>query len=152
MAHRPRSECPYLVTADNTLLGMIPHTRARSVLNRVLLPQQAAYLTDLMTGDATTIGGFTRALWSTPKDLTSRIRDYYTDRILEQYESALLADMPGLVESVMEAIEKDTAVAKEAGDWKDSEKERIKLFNMLDRFEPKFYESMLAAKKKAGLA
>jgi hypothetical protein len=151
LARRPRRECPYFVTADKTLLGIIPETRARGVLNRMLLPQQAAYLADLMSGTTTTMTGFTRALWSAPRDLAGRVRDYYIDRVLREYEYVLLEDLSKVVEIVMAEIEKDSTMTKEMDDWADTERHRLKMFKLMDRFEPKFYETMLDAKKKAGL-
>jgi SIR2-like domain len=150
LGHRPRSECPYFVTADKTLINVVPYTRAREVLNRILLPQQAAYLADLVNEDAGTMTGFTKALWSTPRDLPGRIRDYYTDRVLGQYEYALLEDMPKIVEAVVDDIE--SASGSVLVNWKDSEPDRVKLFNNLDRFETKFYERLLEAKRRAGIA
>jgi hypothetical protein len=149
MGHRPKTECPYFVTADKTLIASVPETRARVVLPRILLPQQAVYLADILEGNAATIPGFTRALWSSPRDLPGRIRDYYTDRILKQYEAGLTGEIQNIVESVMERVEGESGGVLR--NWKDDEAERIALFKTLDRFETRFYERMSEAKREAGL-
>lgn len=150
LGHKPVWDCPYFVTADKSLVSAMASTHAATLLPRVLLPHQAAYLAELL-GATTDLTGLTRAMWMSSPDLHKRIQDYYIDRVLSEYEYALVSELPDIVETIITDIERSTGDLRYLDLDEDMEDRKVRVFTAMDRFEPRFYEKLLKAKRDAGL-
>jgi hypothetical protein len=150
LGHKPVWDCPYFVTADKTLISAMAATSAARLLPRVVLPHQAAYIGELL-GAGTVLTGLTRAMWMSAPDLHKRIQDYYIDRVLSEYEFALVSELPDIVDTIIADIERTNGDLRRLDLDEDMDDRKLRVFTAMDRFEPRFYEKLLRAKREAGL-
>jgi hypothetical protein len=150
LSHKPMWDCPYFVTADKSLISAMAATSAARLLPRVILPHQAAYIAELLGSD-TVLTGLTRAMWMSSPDLHERIQDYYIDRVLSEYEFALVSELPDIVETIITEIERTNGDLRRLDLDEDMDDRKLRIFTAMDRFEPRFYEKLLRAKRDAGL-
>lgn len=140
------------VTADRTLVSAVASSRYSGVLYSILLPYQAAGLAHAVGKTKGVIPGIARTLWSIRREDTEQIREFYTDRVLREYEPALLKPLNDIVEEVVaeaEAARRRTGHA--LGELDTDVSLRVAKFSALDRYEARFHERMLKAKKDLGL-
>lgn len=81
--------------------------------------------------------------------MATKIKRYYTDRILKEYEAGLAAEIPTILDALSkdmrsEGWEVETDFSRDGG----SEVNRLKIFERLDRFEPKFFQHLEKARKR----
>ena len=79
------------------------------------------------------------------------LREFYIDRVLGEYEPALVSAIPNIIE----AISTEAAKAQSRGGTEESPQEdtseRVRKFRQLDQFENLFHERMIAEKRARGL-
>lgn len=142
---------PLFITADRVFLKCFIGTDFLATLRQIVLPHQAIYLAELADTTTGNLRGLSRMLWSVPPDKITHLRDFYTDRVLREYEFLLLEDLERIVDTVVGEIEKLGDLMGSL-DFDQTELNRTtKFFRSLDRFEPRFHELMLQAKEKHGL-
>jgi hypothetical protein len=142
--NRSMPNSPLLVTADRALLRCFARGQYADALRNVVLPHQAAYLSDLADTSHGRLSGLSRALWSARLDQTEHLRQFYTDRILSEYESLLVSEIDTIVTGIVDEFER---LEQKMGAVDLDSTELIDL----DRFESRFYELMAEAKKRKGL-
>ena len=87
------------------------------------------------------------------QDASRQLREFYIDRVLGEYEPALVNAIPNIVEAISFEASKVRARASgitEENPQTDSS-ERVKKFRQLDQFETLFHERMIAEKNARGL-
>lgn len=149
---RTPAEGMVFITADRALLAAASRTSLVNVVRRMFLPHQAAYLAQFAAKGQADFQGIVRAMWAQGDDVATKVRRFYTDRILKEYEFALAAEIPAVVNAMLAELEKagiDLAGEVTKG---EGETERLRVFTALDRFEPRFYEKLADAKRRAGIA
>ena len=146
---RDRSR-PYFITADRALISAASATSVRHVLRHVLLPQQVAFLAQMADRKTAGFQAFSRTLWTVGESVAGKVKKYYTNRVLQEYEDGLVAE----IDTILDAFLKD--LQSEGIDFDDaevrdprSEAARMRLFERLDRFEPRFFLHMAEAKERA---
>jgi len=141
---------PYFITADRALIAAVATTSLRHLIPGVLLPQQVAFLAQMADRTTTGLQAFSRTLWSVGESVADKVKRYYTDRVLREYEDALVAEIDKILEALLKDLRSEGIDLAE-DDTRDprSEEARIKLFERLDRFEPKFFQYMAEAQERA---
>jgi hypothetical protein len=147
----PKGADMVFVTADRKLVAAASRTNVASVVRRMLLPHQAAYLAQFAARGRAGFEGIVRAMWAQSDDVATKVRRFYADRILKEYEAALAQEIPAILDAMFGEFERagidiSAEVAKGEG-----EGERLRVFAALDRFEPQFYEKLAEAKRRVGL-
>lgn len=140
------------ITADRALISAASHTSLARVVGRMLLPQQAVYLSEFLSKGRGGFEGIVRAMWTQGDDVAVKVRRFYTDRILREYEFALVSEIPAVVAAMLAELEKSGVDLASEVIRGEGEGERLKVFAMLDRFEPRFYEQLAQAKMRVGIA
>jgi hypothetical protein len=144
-----REARPHFVTADRALIRAASETSLRYLIPNILLPQQVAFLARM--ADRTTAGlqAFSRTLWTVGTTVADKIRRYYSDRILREYEAGLVEEIDTILDAIMKDMRND-GVDLSAETTKDPhlESERIKIFGRIDRFEPRFFQHMAEARER----
>ena len=100
-----------------------------------------------------TTAGFealSRTLWTVSDSVADKVKRYYTDRILRQYEEGLVAEMDTIIDALLNDFRQE-GVDLESEDISDprTEFQRTKLFERLDRFEPRFFQYLNEALQRA---
>lgn len=141
---------PYFVTADRGLVSAMASTSSMGLIPNTLLPQQVAFLAQM--ADRATEGSqaFSRTLWTVGDAVADKIRRYYTDRVLREYEEGLVAEIDKILEAILRDL-RNEGVKFDDDDADDprTEAARVKLFERLDRFEPRFYQYLEEARERA---
>ena len=140
----------YFITADRALIRAVAETSSRYVLPHVLLPQQVAFLAQMANRKTGGLQAFSRTLWTVGESVAGKVKRYYTDRVLRKYEEGLVAE----IDTILGALRKDLqseGISLDDEDVRDprSETTRMKLFERLDRFEPRFFQHMDEARERA---
>ena len=130
----------YFITADRALIRAVAETSSRYVLPHVLLPQQVAFLAQMANRKTGGLQAFSRTLWTVGESVAGKVKRYYTDRVLREYEEGLVAE----IDTILGVLRKDLqseGISLDDEDVRDprSETTRMKLFERLDRFEPRFF-------------
>ena len=121
----------------------------QAIVRNILLPQQVAYLAQMEARPVAGFSAFARTLWNVTGTVADQIKRYYTDRVLKEYDAALISQVPHILATIMEDLRLeglDVDVDMPRGG--EGESKRLKVFARLDRFEPRFYENMAEAKAK----
>ncbi len=144
---------PYFVTADRSLIGALTESPYAHVVSHVLFPHQAFALAQ-MTGRAHgLVRGLARTVFGVGRDASKQLREFYTDRVLAEYEPALVGTVPSIVEKILDQIDDTrTSLNFTLSEDDDAVNERVRRFTALDQFEREFHETMAVAKKAAGRA
>ena len=132
---------PYFITADRALISAMATTSFRKLIPWTLLPQQAALLAQMANRTTAGFEAFSRTLWTVADSVADKVKKYYTDRILRQYEEGLVVEIDTILEALMKEFRRE-GVDFESEDILDprTEYHRAKLFERLDRFEPRFFQ------------
>ena len=132
---------PYFITADRALISAMATTSFRELIPWTLLPQQAALLAQMANRTTTGFEAFSRTLWTVADSVADKVKRYYTDRILRKYEEGLVVEIDTILEALMKDFRRE-GVDLESEDILDprTEYHRTKLFERLDRFEPRFFQ------------
>lgn len=141
---------PYFITADRALVGAMAATSFRHLIPSTLLPQQAALLAQMADRNTTGFEAFSRTLWTVADSVADKVKRYYTDRILRQYEEGLVAEVDTILDALWSDFRQE-GMDLEAEDISDphSEVQRARLFERLDRFEPRFFQYLEEALQRS---
>jgi hypothetical protein len=92
---------------------------------------------------------FSRTLWTVGASVADKVKKYYTDRVLREYDDALVAEVNTILEALIKDLRGEGIDLDE--DIRDprSEDARVKLFERLDRFEPRFFQHMVEARERS---
>jgi len=139
----------YFVTADKTLYGLV----LSSSLNNqcapsFVMPYQAIGLAQLISSNRETAKGISKVLWGIHRTGIERIREYYIDRVLAEYEPSLLSELPKLVEKMITEVKYHERIFDDIYE-SDAGGNVGKAIVALDQFEPEFHKLMEEARKKA---
>ncbi len=146
----PRGTDLIFITADRALLAAVSTTGSAAVIRRMFLPHQAAYLSQFAAKGRSGFEGIVRAMWSQGDAVAAKVKRFYTDRILREYDYALVSEIPAVVDAMLKELEKAGIDLESEFERGEGETERLRIFTALDRFEPEFYEKLAEAKKRAG--
>ena len=140
----------YFITADRALVSAVSHTSSRHVLPHVLLPQQVGFLARMASRSTAGLEAFSRTLWTVREDVATKIRRYYTNRVLREYEEGLVAEIDSVLDAIIGGLRReDVSLTEEDARDPRSEVARIRFFERLDRFEPRFFQHMDEARERA---
>jgi hypothetical protein len=148
-AVKQSSKRPFFVTADRALVAAITAGASRHLIVNVLLPQQVAFLAQMADRHTTGFQAFSRTLWTVGASVADKVKKYYTDRVLREYDDALVAEVNTILEALIKDLRGEGIDLDE--DIRDprSEDARVKLFERLDRFEPRFFQHMVEARERS---
>lgn len=151
---RPQSSRPFFVTADKRLFNVVADSPYRAVLSNVLFPHQAFSLAQFTGRARGVVRGLARTAFSIGRDASRQMREFYIDRVLAEYEPALLDDVPTIVESILNEADSANNSLRHALEDEDVDNAvwRARQFAQLDQFESLFHEKILAAKRRRGIA
>ncbi len=149
----PRDTTSTLVSADRILMSTLAASDYSQHLKRFLLPYQAAALADLRAGGKRAIRGMSRVLFTVRRDQIDQLREFYTNRVLADYEPALTQELTTIVDDIVSEAERQRRLlgSLNALDT-ESYLYRSRQFTAIDQFEGRFHERMLDARKRHGLA
>ena len=134
---------PVFVTADKALVRALVDSRLQVVLPHIVHPHQAAYLVELAETGQRPIRGLSRILWSVRHDRAQHVREFYTDKVLAEYEPGLVKDLDSLVSEVIDEIgRRERSFGPIEDDIVDGTIRSLKVFRALDRFDSNFHENM----------
>lgn len=149
----PEARRPYFVTADRRLVSAIAESPYRAVCAKLIFPHQAFSISQFTGRARGVVRGLARSVFSLRQDASRQLREFYIDRVLREYEPALVSAIPNIVEAISVEAKKVHArtpsVAEESAQADMSE--RVQKFRQLDQFEALFHERMIAEKKARGL-
>ena len=93
---------------------------------------------------------FSRTLWTVGESVAGNVKRYYTDRVLREYEAGLVAEIDTIMDALLTDLQSE-GISLDDEDALDlrSETDRIRLFERLDRFEPRFFQHMAEARERA---
>ncbi|HEY3136616.1 MAG TPA: SIR2 family protein [Blastocatellia bacterium] len=139
----------YFITADRALVSAVVATSSRHVIPSILLPQQVAFLAQMADRTTTGLQAFSRTLWTVGASVADKVKRYYTDRVLREYEVGLVAEVDKILEALLRDLQGE-GIDLDDDDVRDprSEAARVKLFERLDRFEPRFFQHMAEAQER----
>ena len=147
---KDRERRPYFITADRALIRATGATSLRHVLPHVLLPQQVAFLIHMAARETSGLQAFSRTLWTVGESVANKVKRYYTNRVLKEYEDGLVAEIDTILDALLKDIQSEgIRLDDEAARDPKSETTRMRLFERLDRFEPRFFQHMAEAKERA---
>lgn len=138
------------VTADRTLISIVAR-EFPAISDRLLMPFQALGLAQSISTGRNAVRGLARALWHVRKDDVTRVRDYYIERILEEFEPALLGDIPDILKAILDEAERVEATMGTLEYAHLDGTHNTKLFRALDQFEDLFHKKMREAKRRHGI-
>ena len=141
---------PYFITADRALIAAAADTSCREALPHVLLPEQIALLAQMADRETAGLQVFSRTLWTVGKTMSDKVKRYYTNRVLQEYEEGLITEIDTIMNTLLreiraEGINLDEEYRRERG----ADAYQVAVFKRLDRFEPRFYENMADALRRA---
>lgn len=142
---------PYFVTADRALLKVLSRSTVPGLLKWMLLPHQVGALAELADRGRTGFESFARTMWNLSGNLAERVRRYYTDKVLREYEYALVSEIPTIVNEMLREFENEGVSIDADIPRMEGEEGRLRAFSTVDRFESRFYEHMNEARRRAGL-
>ena len=139
----------YFITADRALVRSVGETSSRHVLPNVLLPQQVGFLARMASRNAAGLEAFSRTLWTVGENVADKVRRYYTNRVLREYEEGLVAEVDTILDALVGDL-RNEGVSISEEDLRDprSETARIEIFERLDRFEPRFFQYLEEARER----
>ena len=147
---KDREKRPYFITADRTLIRATAAASFRYVLPHVLLPQQVAFLAQMADRKTAGLQAFSRTLWTVGESVAHKVKRYYTNRVLQEYEEGLAAETDTILNALLTDLQSEGInLEDEATRDPRSEAARIRLFERLDRFEPRFFQHMAEARERA---
>jgi hypothetical protein len=144
----------WFVTADKGLVTAVREAVAfesddptwAQILTCMLTPVEFAHYMTFAGGRQVDWTGYSHALWSSSQsDTMSNFMDYFTDRFLRERNSELTKNLPAALAEVRKLIE--SAMMPDIERMLGDEGNRIRVFSMLGKFEPKFYEIMAKYKR-----
>jgi hypothetical protein len=134
------------VTADRKLIGAVSNLNFGAIAEKMLMPHQAITLSQINKDSIETINGLSRIIWNVRHDDVSKIEEFYRDRVLQEYEPALLERMDTIVTSIVDEVAK---LAKFGLDDDDHDfQDRVQEFKALEQFEDRFHEKMEAERQR----
>ena len=141
---------PYFITADRALIAAAADTSCREALPHVLLPEQIALLAQMADRETAGLQVFSRTLWTVGETMSDKVKRYYTNRVLQEYEEGLITEIDTIMNTLLreiraEGINLDEEYRRERG----ADAHQVAVFKRLDRFEPRFYENMADALRRA---
>ncbi len=141
---------PFLITADRALIRATSETTLKGLVRHMLLPQQVAFLARMADRSTRGLEAFSRTLWTVGASVADKVRRYYSDRVLREYEVGLVEEIDAILAALVKDL-RDDGLDLDAESARDprSEEARIKVFKRLDRFEPKFFQHMAEARARA---
>ena len=141
---------PFLITADRALIRATSETTLKGLVRHMLLPQQVAFLARMADRSTRGLEAFSRTLWTVGASVADKVRRYYSDRVLKEYEVGLVEEIDAILAALVKDL-RDDGLDLDAESARDprSEEGRIKVFKRLDRFEPKFFQHMAEARARA---
>ncbi len=142
---------PFFVTADRRLVSVLVDSPYRAVMSNVLFPHQAFSLAQVAGRSRGMVRGLARTIFSVGRDGSRQLREFYIDRVLAEYEPALLDDLPSIVEAITNEVEVARELVRLVPDDDDDSSDRARRFIQLDQFESMFHERMLEAKRRRGI-
>ena len=146
---KDRASRPYFITADRALISAVAKTSSRYVLTHILLPQQAAFLAQMASRKTAGLQAFSRTLWTVGESVADKVKRYYTDRVLREYEDGLVAETSTILNALQADLQSEGIIVDDEDvhdSW--SEAGRMKLFKRLDRFESRFFQHMEEARER----
>ena len=147
---RGTNTTPYFITADRALIAAIATTSFLPLIPSIFLPEQMALLAQMANRTTAGFEALSRTLWTVSDSVADKVKRYYTDRILRQYEEGLVAEMGTIIDALLNDFRQE-GVDLESEDISDprTEFQRTKLFERLDRFEPRFFQYLNEALQRA---
>jgi hypothetical protein len=145
----PADKAALFITADRALLRAVSGfpSGLRDVLGSVWLPHQAASAVELAGRSRGHMRGFSRTLWNLRVNDAARLREFYIDRILLEYEPALAQDIQVVVDQIVDEVTRSGRLVAGADD-PSSGRTSLEGFRALDQFEPRFHQLMEAARQR----
>ena len=130
------------VTADRQVREFVAASRFARLGNSMISHVGLVQLVDLLIGNIPETRALTALMWSA--SLTTRgekLRTYFVNRALAQYDEALAMEIPKLVDEITEKVmQRGEASGLE---WEnDSPKERAKVRRFLEEFEDDYFQGM----------
>jgi len=148
----PEQRRPYFVTADRRLMSAIADSPYRAVCSKLIFPHQAFTISQFTGRARGVVRGLARSVFSMRQDASRQLREFYIDRVLGEYEPALVSAIPNIIEAIStEAAKAQTRSASSEESMQEDTSERVRKFRQLDQFENLFHERMIAEKRARGL-
>jgi hypothetical protein len=148
----PDQRRPYFVTADRRLMSAIADSPYRAVCSKLIFPHQAFTISQFTGRARGVVRGLARSVFSMRQDASRQLREFYIDRVLGEYEPALVSAIPNIIEAIStEAAKAQSRGANTEESLQEDTSERVRKFRQLDQFENLFHERMIAEKRARGL-
>ena len=151
LAERGDQARPYFISADRSLVAAFSTSQYAQVVENILFPHQAFMIAQIKGTSRGLVRGLARTVFGMRRNAVQEIREFYIDRVLQEYEPALLKAIPDIVESIASQGGGPWANRTLAVDEDELEIDRGRGFTALDQFESNFHDIMLREKRKRGL-
>ena len=130
-----------LISADRTLRTKIGTGAFADLANIIVSPLGLTQLIDLLLGGAPESRALGSMMWfSKSSEATSHVRNYLVDLALKKYQEALSMEMHRVIDDIAEDVA--AAAEKEGISIPPHQRDKRKLWRLLEQFEDKFYANM----------
>ncbi|MBL0222229.1 MAG: SIR2 family protein [Xanthomonadales bacterium] len=140
------------VSADRRLRQASDGLQLQNVSNSFVSHLGLYQLVDLLVGSSSKTHGVASMLWmSSVSSATERIRNHLIALALDRYDAAMAMEMPRVVDAIAEDAANELESKGISLDI-DSSPKRAEMNRTIDRYERDFFEKLVQAMKKRGLA
>lgn len=130
-----------LISADRTLRRKIGEGAFAELANIIVSPLGLTQLIDLLIGGAPESRALGSMMWfAKSSEATSHVRNYLVDLALKKYQEALSKEMHRVIDDIAEDVA--AAAEKEGISIPPDQRNKQKLWRLLEQFEDKFYANM----------
>lgn len=130
-----------LISADRTLRTKIGKGEFADLANIIVSPLGLTQLIDLLLGGAPESRALGSMMWfAKSSEATSHVRNYLVDLALKKYQEALSMEMHRMIDDISEDVA--AAAEKEHISIPPDQRDKRKLWRLLEQFEDKFYANM----------
>ena len=139
---------PYFITADRSLVAAFGESSYAQVVEHIVFPHQAFAIAQTKSKSRGAVRGLARTVFGMGRDVVQEMKEFYIDRVLDEYEPAMIEAIPTMIEEI---VSQGNYLLTDNTFGMDSEETIISkksLFTKLDQFEAKFHETMLKEKEK----
>lgn len=140
-----RGRSSMFLTADKRLIASAMDVAEQShldyrVLKAIIMPVQFSYYLELDEEKGIDWKAYSKILWSRGFiELHRRIDEFYTDRVLREYEPRLLESLGKILSGIQREIDRRKVISE---DEFQEENAKVRQFRYLEQFDEQFYSIM----------
>ena len=92
---------PYFVTADRSVVAAYGESSYAQVVENIIFPHQAFAIAQMEGKSKGVVRGLARTVFGMGRNAVQEMKEFYIDRVLDQYEPALIQGIPATVEEIV---------------------------------------------------